>query len=48
MRHDSGNLRRLEQIPAKLHDFAGKDLLQYIDMARFLFGKVISPCREAR
>jgi len=37
-----------EQIPAKLHDFADKDLLQHIDLARFLFGKVISPCRETR
>jgi hypothetical protein len=37
-----------EQIPAKLHDFADKDLLQYIKLARFLFGMVISPCREAR
>lgn len=33
----------LEQIPAKLHDFADKDLLQHIDLARFLFGKVIPP-----
>ena len=40
--------QRLEQIPAKLHDFADKDLLQHIDLARFLFGKVIPPCREAR
>jgi hypothetical protein len=40
--------RLLEQIPAKLHDFADKDLLQHIDLARFLFGKVIPPCREAR
>jgi hypothetical protein len=39
MRHNSGNLRRLEQIPAKacpgldpgLRDFADKDLLQHID-----------------
>jgi len=46
----------LEQIPAKLHDpgsspgqaIADKDLLQCIDLARFLFGKVISFCREAR
>jgi hypothetical protein len=38
----------LEQIPAKLHDFADKDLLQHINLARFLFGKVIPPCREAR
>jgi hypothetical protein len=37
-----------EQIPAKLHDFADKDLLQHIDLARFLFDKVISLCREAR
>jgi hypothetical protein len=40
-----------EQIPAKLHDpgscpgqaFADKDLLQHIDLARFLFDKVIPP-----
>jgi hypothetical protein len=38
----------LEQIPAKLTDFADKDLLQPINLARFLFGKVIPPCREAR
>jgi hypothetical protein len=38
----------LEQIPAKLHDFADKDLLQHIDLARFLFGKVIPPERKAR
>jgi hypothetical protein len=39
MRHDSGNLRRLEQIPAEacpgldagLRDFADKDLLQHIE-----------------
>jgi hypothetical protein len=41
-------VRHLEQIPAKLHDFVDKDLLQPIDLARFLFGKVIPPCREAR
>jgi hypothetical protein len=39
---------RKEQIPAKLHDFADKDLLQHINLARFLFGKVEAPCREAR
>jgi hypothetical protein len=39
---------RIEQIAAKLHDFADKDLLQHIDLARFLFGKAIPPCREAR
>jgi hypothetical protein len=33
----------LEQIPAKLHDFADKDLLQHTDLARFPFGKVIPP-----
>jgi hypothetical protein len=26
-----------------LHDFADKDLLQHIDLARIHFGKVISP-----
>ena len=31
MRHDSGNLRRAGQIPAKLHDFADKDLPQNIE-----------------
>jgi hypothetical protein len=44
-------VRHLEQIPAKLHDlgsrpgqaFADNDLLQHIDLARFLFGKVIPP-----
>jgi len=35
--------RDLEQIPAKLHDFADKDLLQHINLARLLFGKVIPP-----
>jgi hypothetical protein len=39
---------RLEQIPAKLHDFADQDLLQHIELARFLFGEVIPPRREAR
>jgi hypothetical protein len=45
----------LEQIPAKLYDvsrpgqaFAGEDLLQQINLARFLFGMAIPPCREAR
>jgi hypothetical protein len=28
--------------------FADKDLLQHINLARFLFGKVIPSCREAR
>jgi hypothetical protein len=55
----SGNLAyisALEQIPAKLHDpgsrpgqaFADSDLLQHNNLARFLFGKAIPPCREAR
>ena len=39
---------KLEQIPAKLHDFADKDLLQPFKAARFLFGKVFPPYREAR
>jgi hypothetical protein len=30
-----------EQIPAKLLDFADKDLLQHIYLARFLFGEVV-------
>jgi hypothetical protein len=28
--------------------FGGKDMLKHIELARFLFGKVIPPCREAR
>jgi hypothetical protein len=31
-----------------LRDFAGRDLRQHIGLARFRFGKVIPPCREAR
>jgi hypothetical protein len=34
--------------PAKVEDFCDQDLLQHIDLARFLFGKPISACREAR
>jgi hypothetical protein len=33
---------------AKVEDFCDKDLLQHIDLARFLFGKPIPACREAR
>jgi hypothetical protein len=32
----------LEQIPPKSPDFGDKDLLQHIDLARILFGEVIS------
>jgi hypothetical protein len=28
--------------------FGDKDMLQHIDLARFLFGKPIPACREAR
>ena len=31
MRHNRRGLRRIEQIPAKLRDFADKDLLQLIE-----------------
>ena len=34
--------------PAKVEDFCDKDLLQLINLARFLFGKPIPACREAR
>ena len=33
--------------PAKVEDFGDKDLLQHIDLARFLFGEVIPLRREA-
>ena len=33
--------------PAKVEDFCDKDLLQVIDLVRFLFGKLIPTCREA-
>jgi len=32
MRHNRRGLRRPEQIPAKLRDFADKDLLQHIEL----------------
>jgi fatty acid desaturase len=38
----------LEHVPAKLHDFADKNMLQLIDLARFLFAQVIPPERKAR
>ena len=38
----------LEQIPAKLNDFADKDLLQHFDLARVLFGGMIPSRRDAR
>lgn len=38
----------LEQIPAKLNDFAGKDLLQHINLARVLLGEMIPSLRDAR
>jgi hypothetical protein len=34
--------------PAKVEDFGDKDLLQDIDLARILFGEVISLRRDAR
>jgi len=34
--------------PAKVEDFCDEDLLQHIDLARFLFGLMISSSREAR
>ncbi len=37
-----------EQIPAKLKDFADKDLLQHINLARVLFGGMIPSRRDAR
>ena len=39
---------RLEHVPTKLHDFVEKDMLQHIELARFLFGEVESLRREAR
>ena len=46
----------LEHVPAKacpgldtgLHDFADKNMLQLIDLARILFAQVIPPERKAR
>jgi hypothetical protein len=38
----------LEHVPAKLHDFADKNMLQFIDLARFLFAQVNPPERKAR
>jgi hypothetical protein len=38
----------LEHVPAKLNDFADKNMLQLIDLARFLFARVIPPERKAR
>jgi hypothetical protein len=38
----------LEHVPTKLHDFVDKDMLQHMDLARFLFGEVIPLRREAR
>ena len=39
--------RWLRANPAKVEDFCDKDLLQVIDLVRFLFGKLIPTCREA-
>jgi hypothetical protein len=41
-------LRSSEHVPTKLHDFVDKDMLQIINLARFLFGEVIPLRREAR
>jgi len=38
----------IEHVPAKLKDFADKDMLQDIELARFLFGEAIPLRREAR
>jgi len=38
----------LEHVPAKLRDFAGEDMLQHMNLARFLFGEAIPLRREAR
>jgi hypothetical protein len=37
-----------EHVPAKLHDFADKNMLQLVDLARILFAQVVSPGRKAR
>jgi hypothetical protein len=34
--------------PAKVADFGAKDLLQYVDLARILFGEVVQLRRDAR
>ena len=34
--------------PAKVEDSCDKDLLQHIDLARFLFGEMVPFRREAR
>jgi hypothetical protein len=41
-------VQALRAYPAKVEDFCDQDLLQHIDMARFLFGKPIAACGEAR
>jgi hypothetical protein len=53
MRHDSGNLRRLKQIPAKacpgldpgLRDFTDKDLLQHFEFRYFAASLPVPPGR---
>jgi hypothetical protein len=37
-----------EPVPTKLYDFVAKDMLQIINLARFLFGEVIPLRQEAR
>ena len=37
-----------EHVPAKLYDFADKNMLQFIDLARILVAQVIPPERKAR
>jgi hypothetical protein len=41
-------MQRYRANPVKLDGSADKDLLQHIDLAQFLPGKVNPPCREAR
>ena len=43
----SSGIGSLRANPAKVEDFCDKDLLQVIDLVRFLFGKLIPTCREA-
>jgi hypothetical protein len=40
--------RALEQVPKKLTDFFDQNLLQFIDLARFLIDQTIPSDRKAR
>jgi hypothetical protein len=40
--------QQVEHVAAKLHDFADNNMLQVIELARFLFTWVISPKRKTR